>query len=114
MILKRLTLTDFGVFHGRHAIDLTPKKSRPIILFGGKNGAGKSTILEAIRLCFYGSGAMAFRSKDDYFAYLNKRIHNNPHALIQPQFASVEIEFDYGDIDALRTYRFTRSCERRG
>src|SRR5262245_58486299 len=101
MILKKLTLTDFGVFHGRHSIDLLPKPSRPIVLFGGKNGAGKSTILEAVRLGFYGGGALSVRSKEEYFEYLNKRIHRNPNALIQPQYASVEIEFDYGDIGAL-------------
>ena len=113
MILTNLTLTDFGMYRGQQSIPLKPKKSRPIILFGGKNGAGKSTLLEAIRLCFYGPGAIGVRSKDEYLRYLEQRIHSNPFALIQPTTAAVAVEFQYGDIDGLRTYRITRSWERK-
>jgi DNA sulfur modification protein DndD len=113
MILMNLTLTDFGTYRGQQTISLKPKKSRPIILFGGKNGAGKSTLLEAIRLCFYGPGAISARSKEDYWRYLDQKIHSNPYALIQPTTAAVAVEFQYGDVDGLRTYRITRSWERR-
>lgn len=113
MILTNLTLTDFGTFGGEQHIALQPKKARPIVLFGGKNGAGKSTLLEAIRLCFYGSGATGARSKDEYMRYLDQRIHTNANALIQPTSASVAIEFQYGDVDGLRTYLVTRSWERK-
>jgi DNA sulfur modification protein DndD len=113
MILTNLTLTDFGTFRGEQHIPLQPKKSRPIVLFGGKNGAGKSTLLEAIRLCFYGSGATGTRSKDEYARYLDQKIHTNANALIQPTSASVAIEFQYGDVDGLRTYLVTRSWERK-
>src|SRR4051812_46367571 len=107
MILTKLTLMDFGVFHGTHLFDLVPKRRRPIILFGGKNGAGKSSILEAIRLCFYGSSVSEFRSKDEYLSFLNNKIHVNPSALIQPQFASIKVEFQYGDMRSLHTYTVT-------
>jgi DNA sulfur modification protein DndD len=113
MILTNLTLTDFGTYRGQQTISLKPKKSRPIILFGGKNGAGKSTLLEAIRLCFYGPGAISARSKEDYCRYLDQKIHSNPFALIQPTTAAVAVEFQYGDVDGLRTYRVMRSWERR-
>src|SRR5271165_423613 len=113
MILTNLTLTDFGMYRGQQTISLKPKKSRPIILFGGKNGAGKSTLLEAIRLCFYGPGAISARSKDEYSRYLDQRIHSNPFALIQPTTAAVAVEFQYGDVDGLRTYCVTRSWERK-
>src|SRR5258708_25538048 len=96
MILTRLTINDFGVFHGEHTIDLSPKNRRPIILFGGKNGAGKSTILEALRLCLYGVGALGVAvGKEEYLKYLGSKIHSNPNALIQPTFSSIQIEFHY-------------------
>lgn len=114
MILTKLILTDFGVFRGRQTIELAPRPRRPIVLFGGKNGAGKSTLLEAVRLCFYGSGANGTRSREDYLKYLDGKIHSNPNGLIQPTFASVAVEFQYGDPDGLHAYTVTRAWERRG
>lgn len=112
MILTKLKLTDFGVFGGQVALALSPKPRRPVVLFGGKNGAGKSTILEALRLCLYGPAALGRNiSKEEYLRYLVTKIHRNPTALIQPTFASISVEFQYGDTDGLATYNLTRSWE---
>lgn len=113
MILTRLVLTNFGAFHGVQTFDLAPRSNRPIILVGGKNGAGKTTILEAIRLCFYGQSGGGARSKEDYLTYLDGRIHIDPTALIQTTFASVAVHFQYGDVDGLHEYSITRAWERR-
>jgi DNA sulfur modification protein DndD len=113
MILTRLTLNNFGVFRGEHTVELSPRDHRPIVLFGGKNGAGKSTILEALRLCLYGSGALGVAaSKDEYLRFLDSRVHTNPNALIQPTFASISIEFRYSHAEGLATYAVRRSWER--
>ena len=57
MILESLIITDFRVFQGRHTFDLNPRykwnQKQPIILFGGLNGAGKTSILTAVRLALY-------------------------------------------------------------
>jgi DNA sulfur modification protein DndD len=115
MILTSLILKDFGVFSGQHSVDLAPKNRRPIILFGGKNGSGKSTILEALRVCLYGAGALGPSvTKEDYLRFLGSKIHTNPNMLIQPSFASIQVEFSYSHADGLATYSVTRSWERRG
>ncbi len=112
MILTKLTLTDFGVFGGQQALSLSPKPRRPVILFGGKNGAGKSTILEAVRLCLYGPAALGRGvSKEEYLGHLSTKIHRNAAALIQPTFASISVEFQYGESEGLATYTLTRSWE---
>jgi len=113
MILSRLTLTNFGVFRGRQSISLLPQKGKPIILIGGKNGAGKTTFLEAIRLCFYGSQGLGFSSKEDYLKYLDSRIHTSASSIIQPNVASVTVEFQYSDFEAVHTYKVGRFWERR-
>jgi DNA sulfur modification protein DndD len=115
MILTELTINDFGVFRGEHRVDLSPKDGRPIVLFGGKNGAGKSTILEALRLCLYGAGALGVSvSREDYFRFLDSKIHTNPNALIQPTFASIRVEFRYSHVEGPAAYSVARSWERKG
>ncbi len=80
MILQQLTLRDFGLFKGRQVLDLAPTKSagrgRPIVLFGGVNGAGKTTILDAIQLVLYGVRARCSkRSNLPYEEFLARSIH---------------------------------------
>ena len=72
MILDRVTLDNFGAYAGRQEAILTPEPGKPVILFGGMNGGGKTTFLDSIQLGFYGRkartsnrGSMAYR---DYLA----------------------------------------------
>jgi DNA sulfur modification protein DndD len=113
MILKRLTLHDFGTYAGEQSIDLETNGNRNIVLIGGKNGSGKSTFLEAIRLCFYGRFALRSTARQDkYERYLLDRIHRNPSTSVPTRSASVQIEFDYGDQDGIRAYSAVRRWER--
>ena len=80
MILQQLTLRDFGLFKGRQVLDLAPAKAagrgRPIVLFGGVNGAGKTTILDAIQLVLYGVRARCSkRANLPYEEFLVRSIH---------------------------------------
>lgn len=107
MILHRLTLRDFGLFSGEQTFCFTPrikyKKRRPVILIGGKNGTGKTTILEAVRLCLYGPRSLGNRvSRKEYDEYLASTVHHSQSTLLQPDGASVALEFEYahsGDKD---------------
>lgn len=115
MILNRLTLQNFGAYAGVQHLDLRIQGHRNIILIGGKNGSGKSTFLEAIRLCFYGRFALPpIPTRDKYEHYLLDHIHREPSTSIPPRFASVEVEFEYGDQDGVRTYKAARRWERTG
>ena len=115
MIFTSLTLKNFGVFRGSRTFQLAPRPSRSIILFGGKNGAGKSTLFEALRVCLYGPLALGTRvSRETYRSYLRDRIHSSPSLLIQPTVASVALEFQYADVEALHTYTVRRSWEQKG
>lgn len=114
MILKTLTLCDFGLFQGRHAFDLTPHRryghTRPIILFGGLNGSGKTTLLTAIRLAFYGKQSLGqMVSKKSYQQFLQEAIHRNRHDLVSPQTASIEVTFMYARQGELNEYQIRRT-----
>lgn len=59
MHFKQIELHNFGLYKGVHVLDLSVKKdNKNIILIGGMNGRGKTTILEAIFVAFYGNRAM--------------------------------------------------------
>jgi DNA sulfur modification protein DndD len=114
MILKQITLSNFGVYAGVQSLCLSPKPGKNVVLFGGKNGTGKSTLLEAIRLCFYGQFATRdLQVAESYEKYLLSRIHSDVSAVIQPSAAAIEVEFDYAESGALQSYSVLRSWERR-
>lgn len=57
MQLKSLTIENFGIYKGVHTVDLTVTEEKPIVLFGGLNGGGKTTFLDALQLVLYGKHA---------------------------------------------------------
>lgn len=100
MLIRRLILENYGLFAGRHEFDLVPRTKygarRPIVLFGGKNGAGKTTILEAIRLVLYGRTALGGRVRSvDYDTFLRGRVHRDRANPSKPAGAALAIEFDH-------------------
>jgi DNA sulfur modification protein DndD len=82
MIFETLTLRNFGLYRGEQVLDLAPRQSngrkKPIILFGGINGGGKTTLLDAIQLALYGSrGTYSKRTNIPYDKFLRDSINNS-------------------------------------
>ena len=76
MILDTIILENYGAYGGRQEANLTPEEGKPIILFGGMNGGGKTTLLDAIQLAFYGPKArISNRGRLGYKDYLRESIH---------------------------------------
>ena len=76
MILDAIILENFGAYGGRQEAILTPEQGKPIILFGGMNGGGKTTLLDALQLAFYGAKArLSNWGKLKYKDYLRESIH---------------------------------------
>ena len=114
MILKSLSLNDFGVFSGRHDIDLAPRtkygNKRPIVLFGGLNGAGKTTTLTAVRLALYGRQSMGRSiSNIAYHQQLVEYIHKPRKSIVAPNSAAVELDFTYGKHGTVDDFKVVRS-----
>ena len=119
MLLRRLMLENFGQYRGRIEIDLAPRtryrKKRPVILVGGANGAGKTTILDAIRLCLYGPLSLGDRvSQEEYQQYLKTSLHRGEGALIAPTSAAVGLEFEYGFRGELHRFTVERTWDCNG
>jgi len=105
MIIDDLTLHDFGVYGGRQHIELTPKPGRPVTLFGGLNGGGKTTLLDAFQLCLYGAAArLSNRNGHSYEEYLRRSIHHGAGK----SGAAVELAFRHRLNGAEQSFRLHR------
>jgi DNA sulfur modification protein DndD len=105
VILDELVLHNVGTFAGRHVITLTPPSTgKPIVLIGGLNGSGKTTILDAIHLVLYGSLAQVRRS-GSYDNYLQGLINHQAPAR---EGAAVELIFHARHQGTENYYRLRR------
>jgi len=55
MIINKLILNNIGLYSGSNEFNLQVTDNENIVLIGGKNGSGKTTFLDSIKLCLYGS-----------------------------------------------------------
>ncbi|URQ61321.1 DNA sulfur modification protein DndD [Pantoea alhagi] len=119
MLIKQLVLHNFRVFNGTHTIDLAPRtrnqqdNPRPIVLFGGLNGAGKTSILSAIRLALY--GRLAFgpaTQQQEYIEQLSELVHKGTYDIKPPEEAAVELTFTYNKSGQEAEFTITRSWKR--
>ncbi|MDR1771570.1 MAG: DNA sulfur modification protein DndD [Hungatella sp.] len=89
MIIKKLVMHNFGVYASTNILKFHGNK--PVVLIGGMNGRGKTTILEAVLLALYGSNSFAYRESkfQTYGQYLKSYVNKSDNTLE----SYVEIEF---------------------
>ncbi|NEP60278.1 MAG: DNA sulfur modification protein DndD [Symploca sp. SIO2G7] len=109
MRFLELVLQNFGPYYGRQVINLCPESqddSRSIILFGGMNGGGKTTLMDAIRLALYGHRAQcSTRGNLSYSEFLIQSVNRNALPVEQ---ARIELLFEHIENDQLLKYRIVR------
>lgn len=78
MKINKLVLKNFRSYEEETLFDFTTTNDKNIILVGGKNGAGKSTIFEAIKVCIYGPIAYKYQGfNSSYISKIKSNINNN-------------------------------------
>ena len=85
MKITDITLQNFKSFEGTHKIcGLADNISRehPVVLFGGLNGAGKTSIFESLLLCLYGKFNKTLwpsrgANRENYLSYITSIINSN-------------------------------------
>ncbi|WP_337884974.1 DNA sulfur modification protein DndD [Fischerella thermalis] len=113
MIFLELVLQNFGPYNGRQVINLDPKSNdctRPILLLGGMNGGGKTTLMDAIRLALYGHRAeCSTRGNLSYADFLTQCVNSkaSPH-----EQTRVELVFEHIENDKPVKYKIVRAWEK--
>lgn len=92
MILDSIRLENFGAYGGINEAELTPAERKPVVLFGGMNGGGKTTLLDALLLVLYGPKAKVSNrtGRMAYDTYLRECIHRGSDA---GEGASIALRF---------------------
>lgn len=113
MIIDKLILHNFGVYAGRHEIALTPtSKQKPIALFGGLNGGGKTTFLDALLLVLYGKFAKCSnRNNLSYDDFLRKCINRK---VCPKDGAGLILEFRHRQSNVEESIKISRSWRATG
>ena len=113
MIFLELVLQNFGPYSGRQVINLNPQEndnSRPIILLGGMNGGGKTTLMDAIRLALYGPRAQCSnRGNLSYSDFLSQCVNSHTPAI---EKTHIELLFQHIENDQPIKYRIVRTWEK--
>ncbi len=114
MIIEKLEVTDFRVFQGHHEFSLSPRQRwnalRPIVLFGGLNGAGKTSILTAVRLALYGKQSLGVAiAQKQYETFLKDSIHKSKSSVLQSTYACISLTFQYAHMGMNNHYTVKRS-----
>lgn len=113
MRINKLVITDFGPYRGRNEISLTSSDDAPIVLFGGKNGTGKTTLFEAIGFCLHGKSSLGRRTaRKDYEQAIRSKLHEYPDG--KADSAAVRLEFEYAHMGEVDHYSVERSWRDRG
>ena len=106
MILTKLALHNFGIYGGKHEIDLTVQKDKPIILVGALNGSGKTTLLESIQFALFGKNAKFIpKTKTAYLDFLKDSINRKN----LDTSASVAVTFEIKKGSRISSYEVVRT-----
>ncbi len=107
MLFQEFVLHNFGIYKGRHVVNLVPDAGRPIILFGALNGSGKTTFLDGLQLALYGKHARCTgRGNMAYPDFLRSTINR----FVSPQEgAGLELEFIHHHEGKWKTIRVIRT-----
>jgi len=93
MRLTQISIENFGIYQGMNTYAFPYSHDKKVSLIIGKNGAGKTTFLNAVKTCFFGSMILRNRnSTKSYADFILNKLNINALKNEESNF-SVEITF---------------------
>ena len=100
MIIKRIKATNFKTYLDLD-LDLSVQEDKPIILIGGQNGGGKTTLFEAICGALYG---LKIKTRQQF----NELLNNGALGKVEPKIM-LEVTFEGQMLNQKQTYILRRT-----
>jgi DNA sulfur modification protein DndD len=115
MWIEKIELVNFKSYKNQIFNFPMPYKGRNLVLIGGMNGFGKTTLLEALYLCFYGEDATHHLARaglqgKTYVKFLESALHGSP-SMVKEDRMSVTVKFmndENHGYEVARTWFFNR------
>ena len=92
MQLKKVELYNFSSYAGKTSFDFSIQNGKNIILIGGNNGAGKTSLFTAIKLALYGPLSFHYQGKNAQYSARIKELMNHDAFLDAKVKTYVEVE----------------------
>lgn len=104
MQIKKVKLCNFSSYYGETEIDLSTAGKKSIILIGGNNGAGKTSLFTAIKLALYGPQCFHFQDRNNQYtakiknlinhdAYMENTVHSYVELIVSVPMDRVDSDY---------------------
>lgn len=109
MQITRLELNNFSSYEGINTFDFSVEHKKPIILIGGQNGAGKTSLFTAIKIALYGSLAFGYTGNNSFYSKKIKGLINHKAFQFQDFISGVSVDIKQKRERAVVCYRIKRN-----
>lgn len=92
MKINLVHIYNFSSYAGDNLIDLRTTPGKNVILIGGNNGAGKTSLFTAIKLALYGPQCFKFQDKNHHYFARIRELINHDAFLSEEVKSFVELE----------------------
>ena len=111
MKINKLLLYNFNSFEGENTFDFTSHDEKNIILIGGKNGAGKTSLFMAIKIALYGPLAFGYLGVNPHYIAKIKDCINSKAFQTDKVEAKVQLTISLMIERELKEYTLTREWD---
>lgn len=109
MQITKLALDNFSSYEGKTVFDFNVDEKKPIILIGGLNGAGKTSIFTAIKIALYGPLAFGYTGNNTFYGKKIRGFINDKAFQTQPFTSGISIEIKLKQEREIKYYTISRS-----